>query len=388
MRELVVKDDEKSAKDFGKLFLLHIFATVLFYRSNYTCSLELVDIVEDLDNLGQYAWAKAVHIDIMKSLRRSSRNLERAGGSDALDGKGYFSGCAIALNIDFIEDERVLLPEVKEDDDNAAPETHNVLMPMPSRFYSVEDLRKGLERVLHMPMPINVVSPSTSSPNMKRKREQREQKLVSKMDMDKKVKLVPSKRTSDKVEKKKVGKRIGSIERMVKIRRRNIPKRYGKSNENQGDVAKNGPKGVGATKMKKGVTMTKVAGGAMRGAVEENKPNDHAAMGASEVEALAKVAKEVDSILDDILNIPTQEEKAEEEVSDKEKTVDEKKVEEQSMDVEVDMKEKTDDEIVPKEKTDDDDVLIEDNKCFSGPKRKRTVTLRKGPLTRSAGICF
>ncbi|KAK1293360.1 hypothetical protein QJS10_CPB17g00992 [Acorus calamus] len=167
----------------------------------------------------------------------------------------------IHQKIDFIEEERVLLPEVEEDDDNAAPETHNVLMPMTSDYYSVEDLRKGLERVLHMPMPINVVSPSTS-PNMKRKREQREQKLVSKKDMDKKVKPVPSKRTPDKVEKKKVGmaeakyasssskrmtypspgKRIGSIERMVKIRRSNIPKQCEKSKENQGDVAKKGPK--------------------------------------------------------------------------------------------------------------------------------------------------
>ncbi|KAK1293363.1 hypothetical protein QJS10_CPB17g00991 [Acorus calamus] len=37
----------------------------------------------------------------MKALRRSLWNLERAGGSDALDEKGYFSGCAIALNIIF-----------------------------------------------------------------------------------------------------------------------------------------------------------------------------------------------------------------------------------------------------------------------------------------------
>ncbi|KAK1318431.1 hypothetical protein QJS10_CPB04g01346 [Acorus calamus] len=256
-----------------------------------------------------------------------------------------------------------------------------------------------------MPMPINAVSPSTSSPNMKRKREQREQKLVSKKDMDKKIKPVPSKRTPDKVEKKKVGmaeakygsssskrmtspspgKRIGSIERMVKIRRSNIPKQCGKSKENQGDVAKKGPKVWGASKTKKGVTTMEVArGDAMRGAAKDNKPEDHAAMEACEVEALTKVTKEVDSILDDILNIPTHEGKAEEEESDKEKTVDEKKVEEQSIDAEVDMKEKTDDEVVLKEKTDDDDVLIEDKKCFSGPKRKRTVTLRKGPLTRSA----
>ncbi|KAK1284545.1 hypothetical protein QJS10_CPB21g01076 [Acorus calamus] len=81
----------------------------------------------------------------------------------------------------------------------------------------------------------------------------------------------------------------------------------------------------------------------MRGAAKDNKPEDHAAMEACEVEALTKVTKEVDSILDDILNIPTQEGKAEEEESDKEKTVDEKK-------------------------------------------RKRTVTLRKGPLTRSAAV--
>ncbi|KAK1301213.1 hypothetical protein QJS10_CPB13g01089 [Acorus calamus] len=259
-------------------------------RSNYACPLELVDIVEDLDNLGQYAWAKAVHIDIMKALRRSSWNLERAGllyehVEIGQSGVGWprihkwrnmpcgrkttytrlfheLKSEEIHQKIDFIEEERVLLPEVEEDDDNAAPETHNVLMPMSSGFYSVEDLRKGLERVLHMPMPINAVSPSTSSPNMKRKREQREQKLVNK-DMDKKVKPVPSKRTPDKVEKKKVGmaeakyasssskrmtspspgKRIGSIERMVKIKRSNIPKQCEKSKENQGDVAKKGPKG-------------------------------------------------------------------------------------------------------------------------------------------------
>ncbi|KAK1300422.1 hypothetical protein QJS10_CPB13g01274 [Acorus calamus] len=55
-----------------------------------------------------------------------------------------------------------------------------------------------------------------------------------------------------------------------------------KSKENQGDVAKKGPKGVGASKTKKGVTTMEVArGDAMRGAAKDNKPEDHAAMEAS-----------------------------------------------------------------------------------------------------------
>ncbi|KAK1298508.1 hypothetical protein QJS10_CPB14g00945 [Acorus calamus] len=50
--------------------------TSLNVRSNSTCPME-VDVVADIDNLHRYAWAKAVHSDIMKSVRRSHKNLVR-----------------------------------------------------------------------------------------------------------------------------------------------------------------------------------------------------------------------------------------------------------------------------------------------------------------------
>ncbi|KAK1295247.1 hypothetical protein QJS10_CPA16g00690 [Acorus calamus] len=51
--------------------------TSLNVKSNSTCPMELVDVVADIDNLHRYAWAKAVHSDIMKSVRRSHKNLVR-----------------------------------------------------------------------------------------------------------------------------------------------------------------------------------------------------------------------------------------------------------------------------------------------------------------------
>ncbi|KAK1314291.1 hypothetical protein QJS10_CPA06g01055 [Acorus calamus] len=102
MKALVAKDDEKSVKDFARLFILHLFATFLFCTSNYACLFGLVDIVNDLDSIGEYAWAQAIHLDVVKAIKRSSRNIVKVGGSDATDGKGYFSDCVIALTVSSI----------------------------------------------------------------------------------------------------------------------------------------------------------------------------------------------------------------------------------------------------------------------------------------------
>ncbi|KAK1294016.1 hypothetical protein QJS10_CPA16g00601 [Acorus calamus] len=99
MKALVAKDDEKSVKDFTRLFILHLFATFLFCMSNYACPFGLVDVVDDLDSIGEYAWAQAVHLDVVKAIKRSSQNIVKAGGSDATDEKGYLSGCAKALTV-------------------------------------------------------------------------------------------------------------------------------------------------------------------------------------------------------------------------------------------------------------------------------------------------
>ncbi|KAK1278830.1 hypothetical protein QJS04_geneDACA022823 [Acorus gramineus] len=310
-------------------------------RSNYACPLELVDIVEDLDNLGQYAWAKAVHIDIMKALRRSSRNLERAGGSDALDGKGYFSGCAIALNRKMEQRKQKLVSKDME----------KKVKPVPSKrtLEKVEKKKVGMAEEKYASSSSKRTTSPTAAPATPGKT--RAQKLAAEFAN----KAVMEKKGYKTRAMEKEGKRIGSIECMVKIKRRNIPVQIGKSKENQGNVANKAPRGAGATKMKKGVAVTKIAGGNVkRGAPEEDKPDDPASMEAFEVEALAQVTKEVDSIHDDILNIPTQEGKVEEEVPDKDKMVDEK-VDEQSMDDEVVMKDKMDDEKM------DDEFLLYDS---------------------------
>ncbi|KAK1318432.1 hypothetical protein QJS10_CPB04g01347 [Acorus calamus] len=122
MRELVVKDDEKFAKDFGKLFLLHIFATIIFEAYTIVKSVWLYEHIE----IGQsgVGWPRIHQWRNMPCGRKTTyTRLFHELKSEEIHQK-----------IDFIEEERVLLPEVEEDDDNAAPETHNVLMPMPSGF--------------------------------------------------------------------------------------------------------------------------------------------------------------------------------------------------------------------------------------------------------------
>lgn len=67
---------------FKKFYILYVFVTLLFPRSNRTISHYLLYVIDN------YAWANALHQDLMNNIRASVKKTS-----------GLINGCAMALEV-------------------------------------------------------------------------------------------------------------------------------------------------------------------------------------------------------------------------------------------------------------------------------------------------
>ena len=85
-------------EDFTKILILFFFQVVLFLLSSYTLRAELVDCVDNLQNLGGYAWAEVMWENVVKEVRDGALAIKaREGGRKKI--VGYFSDCSIVFRV-------------------------------------------------------------------------------------------------------------------------------------------------------------------------------------------------------------------------------------------------------------------------------------------------
>ncbi|XP_051121608.1 uncharacterized protein LOC127245008 [Andrographis paniculata] len=86
LREALLQGLEPlSVADVARLFIMFVFANILFCSANYSVPLFLLPYVEDLSAIGDYAWGPASHRYLLKSI------------SDFKSGKKYLTGCTAGL---------------------------------------------------------------------------------------------------------------------------------------------------------------------------------------------------------------------------------------------------------------------------------------------------
>ena len=76
---------KRDAQDFARIFILWVFNTILFPNAHMYVPPYLLHLVDNLETIHDYAWGKAVHQFLVRSL------MKRA------DGRRYVDGCTFGL---------------------------------------------------------------------------------------------------------------------------------------------------------------------------------------------------------------------------------------------------------------------------------------------------
>lgn len=76
MMELLRRDDDVSVVDFGRMYVMLVFITVLFPTSNYWFPKALLPYIEAFENLGKYAWGRAVYTFLVNSIVDKPKYME------------------------------------------------------------------------------------------------------------------------------------------------------------------------------------------------------------------------------------------------------------------------------------------------------------------------
>ncbi|XP_020101446.1 uncharacterized protein LOC109719282 [Ananas comosus] len=90
------QNGEEMAADFARIFILYVFATVLFPTSHYIVPKAIYRYIDDVHRIGEYAWGHAVCNYLVSSISRASPRVKhRNSGQERL--AGYIDGCTIAF---------------------------------------------------------------------------------------------------------------------------------------------------------------------------------------------------------------------------------------------------------------------------------------------------
>lgn len=95
VEHLVPSDRPEDILDTCRFMVLLLFTSLLFQRSNYSCPRSLSAYLEDLDELGSYHWAEAIHSFLLRSLHDA--HLRLTGHFRQSGCVTYFNGAVVLL---------------------------------------------------------------------------------------------------------------------------------------------------------------------------------------------------------------------------------------------------------------------------------------------------
>lgn len=91
----LIEEKQNNTSDIVKLWILLLFATLLFPQSGYTLSSNLIGYVEDGDGLERYNWAEAILRKIFANMAKCSDVVKKRKQGERAS--VYLTGCTMAL---------------------------------------------------------------------------------------------------------------------------------------------------------------------------------------------------------------------------------------------------------------------------------------------------